>query len=363
MDWVVKRERAMGGLKLWMYRLRYYLFLGLTLVYPPSVVGFLREFENLQENWLALFNIVITAPLYFLVRKEGISLGKFFSRVISGNVSSLGGIYTIVVFLVALSMSTDKFAQWIDSGNLEKLYLATTYLFTGINTAILFILSQSYFYRKDTGTYTEPERKKVLIAALSLFKYGNEKGNNRDETLKKFLEEIKNKKLDDSKAPWAVPLRSIKHHVVDNNNKPILEKVILLVSEETSSKQEAESKVKTYNFNDFKLVCREFCKLYGVKANIEIVESRPVNFNSIQDCLSELHRLLRVEVFPRYKDEDISMNISSGTAIVSAAMVIASVKEGRQIEYIEQTEGKKSELLGMNVSVQDIYTFYPEIKG
>ena len=98
----------------------------------------------------------------------------------------------------------------------------------------------------------------------------------------------------------------------------------------------------------------------------ELVKSNPVDFNSLQDCLYELYRLLHVEVFPKYRDEDISMNISSGTATVSAAMIIASVKEGRQVEYVEQTDEqtdkKKSKLLAINVSMQDIYHFYPELR-
>ena len=331
----------MGGLRLGKTKIKYYLFLGLTLAYPLIIAAAVKKLEDIHKNELALANVILILPLYLLVKREGISLGKFFSRVISGSVSSFGGIYTMLVFLITLSISTDRFADWLNEGGLNYLRLFGIYLFTGINTAILFILSQSYFYKEGFQQYVKPQKKKVLIVALSRFGYiQGAKGNH--ET---FLGEIRNNKLEESKCTWATPFRSIKHHI------PKLEKVIVLVSHETDRK-----------FDDFKAAWEEFRKYYNAD-KARLIKSNPVNFNNLKDCFYELHKLLHMEVFPKYKDEDISMNISSGTSIVSAAMVIASVKEGRQIEYIEQTEGKKSELLGMNVSVQDIYTFYPEIKG
>ncbi len=331
----------MGGLRLWKNRFKYFLLLGLTFIYPLTVVLVIKELSGLYNTRFALTNIALLLLLYILVKRNRISIGKFFSRVISGNVNSCLGVFTIIVFFIALSMSTDKFMIWLERDDFNSITLAAIYLLAGINTAILFILSQSYFYKEGSQQYDKPEQKKVLIVALSRFGYVKGAKGDRET----FLKEIRDNKLDESKCTWAIPFRSIKHHI------PKLEKVIVLVSSETDKE-----------FNNFKAIWEEFQKYYNTN-KIKLIKSNPVNFNSLQDCLHELHRLLRVEVFPKYKDEDISMNISSGTAIVSAAMIIASVKEGRQVEYIEQTNTEKSKLLSVNVSVQDIYYFYPELKG
>ena len=348
--------------KIWHYFLIIYPILILLIITGLSEKGFKSDLNKLISNKIALYaflfvsNIIICTILFLRIKRKGIKFGGFLSRIISGSVNSVLGVYTIIIFLITFSMFQNKLEAFIDSRDWSVFYLSVIYLLTGINTAFLFMLSQSHFYQQVSKQDDKPQKKKVLIVALSRFYYDKK---DREKNINEFLNEIANKQLDESKYSWAVPLRSVKYHG-NGGRDSVLEKVIILVSDETSSNPKVNS--NTYNFNDFRKVWREFCKHYGVNIG-DPIESNPVKFDNLRSCLRELDRLIHEEVFPEYKDEDISMNISSGTAIVSAAMVIASVKEGRQIEYIEQKERRIKKLVGVNVSMEDIYNFYPELRG
>ncbi len=355
--------------KVWHYFLIIYPILILTVTGLPeeslkSLNQLIEKITHLNKpisskvalhTFILVSNVIICTALLLRIERKGIKFGGFLSKIISGSVNSVLGVYTIIVFLITFSIFQNKLEIFIDSHDWNVFYLSVIYLLTGINTSFLFMLSQSHFYRQVSKQDNKPQKKKVLIVALSRFYYDRK---DREKNINEFLNEIANKQLDKSKYSWAVPLRSVKHH--SDGKDPILEKVIILVSDETSSNPKVNS--NTYNFNDFRKVWREFCKHYGVNIG-DPIESNPVKFDDLKSCLRELDRLIHEEVFPEYKDEDISMNISSGTAVVSAAMVIASVKEGRQIEYIEQKEREIKELVGINVSVEDIYNFYPELRG
>ncbi|WP_457600001.1 hypothetical protein [Hydrogenivirga sp.] len=330
----------MGGLK-YLNKIRYYLLVSLVATYPLSVLGvhiYLKQktFGSYYLH-LVLINTLTSILLAVFLSRRRVRLTYFLSRVFTGGMSSVLGIYTLIVFIITVaSWTPDYLREFIDEYEWIYLMMALTHLTTGINTSLLFMLSQMMKPLNSKAQYTEPLKKRVLFVALSKFD-----PKRRDE----LIEYIEKRKLSESKINWAVPLRSVEHHI------PKLERLVVLVSTQSHGQ-----------YPLFEELWAIFKRHYNAD-KVEIMKSNPINFNDLKECQYEIHRLLRSGGLSKYRDEDISMNITGGTAIVSAAMVIASVKEGRQIEYVEQTEGGRSRLLGLDVSMQDIQLFSPEEAG
>jgi len=86
-----------------------------------------------------------------------------------------------------------------------------------------------------------------------------------------------------------------------------------------------------------------------------------VDFNDYEGIHKELLEVLREIKRDGYKDEDISVFISAGTSAVTLALTMFAVKEGRQVEYIKQSnKPEERDIVAINISFEDVYSFSPE---
>ena len=303
-------------------------------------------------HFICLLCIILLLTACLLIVRPNVNFRRIVASLLGGDIGTLFGLVTMVWAVVYLGWITD--------------YLREGYPLASAISAELFIINLLLFMClmakpeiKGRGK-VEPDPKKVLILPLS---------NPNLDRLRDVPEEIKDKKeyyavlrclierfvynrdrcqigrctVEVSKFDWfnwKVGALSIAHHF------PELERVYLITSDKSSP-----------YFNEFAKGVREFFKASGRKG-IEVEEVGPLDFDDYLQILRRLDEtLMRINRLG-YRDTDISFNISGGTSAVTAAIIIAAVKEGRQIEYLEQSTG--SRLLQIDVSFLQVKAFLGE---
>ncbi len=307
-------------------------------------------------HFICLFCIILLLTACLLLKRPNVNFRRIVSSLLGGDIGTLFGWVTMVWAVVYLGWITD--------------YLREGYPLASAISAEMFLINLLLFMClmakpeiKGWGK-VEPDPKKVLILPLS-----NPNLDRLRDVPEEIRKEIKDKKeyytvlrclierfvynrdkcqigrctVEVSKFDrfnWKVGALSIAHHF------PELERVYLITSDKSSP-----------YFDEFAKGVREFFKASGRKG-IEVEEVGPLDFDDYLQILRRLDEtLMRINRLG-YRDTDISFNISGGTSAVTAAIIIAAVKEGRQIEYLEQSTG--SRLLRIDVSFLQVKAFLGE---
>lgn len=309
-----------------------------------AIVSFIVLFpENLEilgyylNNELTKFLITILLGViyfcYYFVNKPHYGFKEFAIASFIGSFPAVASLISISLFAIYTSWLADFWKE----KNLIDSIITGLYLFF---LPFAFLLSIPEQKRIESKTF---EPKKVLIFPLST--------PNKAKAKEDLLQQIKEKNISHSDHNWAQIFVYLKNHM------NTVEKIFILKSEESNK-----------DFGDFKELLNEFEKVYkennfpSLEGKIEEVE--PIDFNCFEDISDKLSNILKNIKKKGYKDEDISVFISPGTSLVTLVLTLFAIKEGRQVEYNKQ-HGKKDEAIGIiavNVSIRDLYDFYPELR-
>ncbi len=322
----VREGRGMGGLKslsekesaiFWAFTLLAYVFITVSLGF------FLKSEFHLDPKVHILFHGAVFIIAILILKRKGISVRRYISKMLKGDIASLLGLFTLIVFLLSLNW----LSYYIDEGDLEN---SLNFLLFSLNVPMLYGIYLSSLPLEKGKINDKPEKRKYLIIALSNLKPSGKEGE------RELINCILSGNLKECKVNWAPVFRSIEHHLGE------LRKVFLFISDKSKSDYE----------NLFGKILKEFKKKY--RSDFEVEPIGHLDFNDYNKILSEVYKL-----FIKYniKDNEISINISPGTSAVSVAFCIAAVRGGRQVEYIRQDN---KELVGIDVNERQVARFIGE---
>ncbi len=289
--------------------------------------------KNLIVN-IDLISAILFIALALYIRrvwkthKATLSLRDVIVSLTSGGLG-ISGIISMIAFLIGVGWLTDDLRE-------GKYYLAIHSL--GLIGVISGLYALSITSKKKRNDKIYPT--KVLFSALS---YRNDlkdklKPENGIPLIKKFFSNMEllygqsSNPMVGSKVSFEAPLGNLllsilwrlKQFKLMHSKKLSL---YLLISNEID-----ETKLHL----DFETILKRVAKeVFESKVEIEFYFSDPVDFNDYQSISQELECMLG-KALRKYDEKDIAFNISLGTSAVTSAMIIAALKEARQIEYITQ---------------------------
>ena len=162
-------------------------------------------------------------------------------------------------------------------------------------------------------------------------------------------------KLDGKEINWG-KWNVIRHSLEAHKS---IEKIILISSKEIHELNNTIDDLikEDIYFSNFKL--ENLVKKFYPAQTIEIVYSNPMEFNDFYDVKSKLQSVLSEQALGKgFSDTDLLFNITGGTAQVTAAMILSSLKGDRKAEYINQNT---HEIVNVDVDVLTIQDLWDEI--
>ncbi|GAB6072407.1 hypothetical protein JCM14244_07840 [Venenivibrio stagnispumantis] len=296
---------------------RFAIFFIICIVILLSIaVGY-----NLYKNYVTYITIVQIIISFLIISFKFNTLGKTTSLILKDLFTGkFEGLYGLIGFISILTLLS-WFADFLKDGNW---WLAVA---SGID---IFIVGAFFIILYPL----KPNTKKVLLMALSKPNGNIDKFEQFKENLKQGLLGKRNLELN-----WELPLR----HIYDYRDN--LEKVYMLTSPE-SSKQKEEF-----------LECLDIV-LPNFRNKVEF--TNPIDFNNFEEIKKELINLASKIKKSAYKDEDIVVNISGGTSMVTLGLTLFALRNGIIITYFEQNSSNKddkepSKLLELDVNKEDIF--------
>ena len=283
-----------------------------------------------------LISILLFSLSYFLrlKKKPHVNIKDVAGAIFTGSFPTLSAIGVAILFIIY----TSWLAEFLEPGSNSSIWDALTTLFLIFTLPSVFVLS---LHEQPPAASSQRDKKKVFIGALS-----TPKSKKDIDKLKQILsdapENLDEKLKNERTVNWAPIVRAIIYHT------PVLEKVFLLVSEESNKHR-----------NELEDILEIYKKVTGTDFVIDFIG--PVSFNDYEDIHHELRKVIKKIKSYGYDDRDISVYISPGTAAVTLALTLLAVKEGRQVEYLEQ--GGDYRILGINVSIEDIFSLAPELRA
>ncbi len=224
------------------------------------------------------------------------------------------GIYNIIGFLFLLNV-LNLFHNATTSFNLP---LITTII---SNICSFLIWFNAFNPNKFVASTVHAEPKEYLFIALpglnrhslldNFIKFLKEEAKGFDTHDKRFNKDTENLKG----LNWIIHFSSIFFH----KNK--LKKVFLLTSIDQSDKF----------FNDFEKCFKVFTEC--LKIEPELVQIPSLNFNDADDIIKKVNNTLAKFKIP---NDNVSVNVTSGTSVVTAALTIIGSHSERQVELIPQ---------------------------
>ncbi len=298
---------------------------------------------DLMINVLSYIEIQVVFILALLIttavfsttikRKQPFNISDVVVNVLAGEGKGLEFLIVFFIGIVASSWSAD----YLESPSVENILKSLSAIVYLVSTVIFYTWYIQITESKKVKTIGNPYPKptKVLIFAFS--------------TIPKQYSESLLMSAEENDVNGILEL--LKQNRKINLNPPLqildlfkdkLEQTVILVSKES----EKHKKV-------IELLAKHTTKS-------EINFSEPVDFNEYYDILDQIEYQIKKLHRKHYKDEDISIFISSGTSIVTAALVMAAVREGRQVIYYTQRE-EGSTFKAFNISIDDVKRFVKEI--
>ncbi len=326
---------------------------------PPAIFGIMSfailRYVPAWASFMIALLILGVLYLYYHERNPHIELKNIVGSALTGTFPATPAIAVAILFITYTSWLADLIGSktgLLDRAGMEK---GDFDLFFGVLTLLVFIFSLPFVFvlslsESSPGVSVNRERKKVFIGALSDLRAMG-KDVDKQLELEKIFKIIRSgthdfdKELRQVRLNWAPLLRSVFFHT------PALKRIYLLVSYESHHLRE-----------DMERILNEYSRATG--NSFEVKFSDPVDFNSYDDIHSELRKMIKEIKRDGYTDMDISVYISGGTSAVTLALTLLAVKEGRQVEYLFQTRNpEEAHIVSINISLEDIFSFAPELKG
>ncbi|NPA40092.1 MAG: hypothetical protein GXO57_06585 [Thermodesulfobacteria bacterium] len=315
----------------------------IVLIIQPS-----RPWFKTLRYLIFIFSVILGISLYFITesKKKKISpqynINTVLMLIISGRVSDWCTI--LILFLY-----TGVFFNWIPGLLKEHKYWESASLFAlcidGFLYLFYIILKKYPRHKKVTSIY--PEKRKVLIRAISFNKRGIK---DREEYLKALQNSpcenlINNKNLDKEIFNLGPLFKAIYYHF---SNGP-LEKVCLLVSESLAiANDKHPPEVLELNKKILKTLKEKIEKCVG-KCEIEFVgEKEGLDFESYSQLRKTLLELLE-KIQRKYSTSEITVDISGGTSVVSAVLILIAIKGNIQAQYISQKDPQVLKVIDTDV--------------
>ncbi len=313
----------------------------------PEPSGYMLLGEIIEKYlpvpWISIMvNILILLILIGLMysKKPDTNFRKMIRDVLGGNIGTVFGLTALILELVLIGWITDYLREGI-------YWAAASSALMFFNILMLFMLMTSV----PRGRHVKrvPEKKKILIFALSIPKINPKSGSHSKQYCNDYwelmrciiLEKLSKQNHDENcknmlkncNTNLELPARYIAYHL------GTVEKVLILVSKNGSDRY----------YKDF------VCTLKGAiprKDSPTFQMIGPADFNNYQEILDCIKNALKKIFQEGYTDRDISFMISPGTSAVTAALIISAVRDGRQVEYFTQDE--KKELISIDVNILDV---------
>lgn len=277
--------------------------------------------------------------------KAIISLRDVIVSLISGGMG-FSGIISMVAFLIGVGWLTDDLRE-------GRYWLALNSL--GLILSISGLYALSIAVRREIKDKIYPT--KVLFSALSIPRQKDSKSWNSLNTMKGLLKKLYcNIKHDDGKSPCIpqdiineVPLGTLWFSILWRIRASSYQKFrIYLIISEAVEKENVHTRFKEC----LDLVRQMICSR---KVELEVHFSNVVDFNDYHAISREIEYMLN-EALRHYDEEEIAFNISPGTSAVTSAMILAALKEARQIEYVTQFSDPV-ELKAFDITEEEILRF------
>ncbi|RUM28853.1 MAG: hypothetical protein DSY42_07620 [Aquifex sp.] len=275
---------------------------------------------------------------FYLQNKSEISLKSIFGSVLSASFPTYTALFSTILFVVYTAWFADYLKSYFEKqNNVEYLIKAAISFLYSIGIFPVFVLSLKTEKPKRSK---DIEPKKVLISALS-YPYGWVKDEEEVKKLKEALKKGEEALKELERNNWVPILRSMLRH------KDSLEHWYILVSNKSGEYKEL-----------FYEIVESFDKEIAEKIKF-IPQYGEISFDNYDDIYEELRKILKEIRRNGFSDEDISVFISGGTSAVTLALTIFAIKEGRQVEYMSQ---ESKELLKIDIGLEDLYSFAPELR-
>jgi hypothetical protein len=138
-------------------------------------------------------------------------------------------------------------------------------------------------------------------------------------------------------------------------------KVVLVASKEIHELNQTIDQIineeNSEYYRNFKI--ENLISAFYPSRRVEVYYSNPMDFNDFYDVKSKLQSLISEQVLGKgFDDSDLLFNITGGTAQVTAAMILSSLKGDRKAEYIHQNTG---EVVSVDVDILTIQDLWDEI--
>lgn len=314
----------------------------LIVLYIIQTLFFFNYNHTMGQTLLALFSIAFTCCILWYWKKDIKGQGKNYLLVklinsFSANVGSFLGILLVIHIILQVSFLEDFYIMWLDDkATVWHLLLIGNFLF------LPFILLP---YLPPITKKIEPSDRKLLIAGVSLLDYNrtNEEELSDHEITK--LNEIKESDNQDWKN-WA-PIKNCLDHYQN------IDRIYLLVSKQARDLLyiiDANTEYKKQGL-------LEMVNTLKGPIPIEYIAIEDIhNLNSNHDELKAV--LNKKNTFSLYQDKEVLFDITSGTAALTAAVVINAIRSDRGLSYTRQDTRSVQE---MNVDVFSLAELYDEI--
>ncbi|NPB03725.1 MAG: hypothetical protein GXO39_04850 [Thermotogae bacterium] len=341
----LKETLALFSVNMLCISLVLYGFEDRTIPFSFVVVG--KTFDVMFEGNVAILSVLgisVAILAIFIVRhRTNLDMRRLLAAVLTGEVGSLFGLVAFIFGIAYIGWITDYLRER------EPFYAIISFELLLVNIEVFILLLKGREV-ESSPMREEPEPKKILIFALSkpnsernlihkvicalweieLRKLKEQKFKDSQRSEKpKSSEENKKTKKSGQRLNWEVPLRSIVQHISR------LERIYVLVSPKSGMK-----------YGEFEKGILFFLESRGKEVKME--SSQPLDFNNYGEILTALSHLIAKAKMEGYSDDDFSFNISGGTSAVTAALIIAAIKEGRQVEYVTQEPNSKLKRIDVN---------------
>lgn len=269
---------------------------------------------------LTLSLVIFVGSFYYYCKyKPEKSISNVIRDIISGRIDGIYGIFGILFMLSMVSWFGDNI---FSIEKVEGFIFALNSFLNIFSFGLIYLILYPDKKYKDKSELL-PEARKVLIMALSYWGPYKERSDEIKEEMKKKLNE---EKIDSN---WELPIRAVLHH------REKIEKVIFLATNKSGEEEHWNKFIETLRY-----VARERYNFDIDKIRIEKIE---VDFNDHGEIMSALRQKIK-EIKREYKDDEISVNISSGTSAVTMCLTIFALEDRRQIEYFTQNLGNTREI-------------------
>lgn len=280
--------------------------------------------------------LVLLVVLVFLKKRNSFNLLGYISNVLTAKGGgTLYSILMIIYVILQIGFIENYFMDYIKKTHdftIWHIGLAFSFLFLPFIFQLIF---QPNIKRKD-------EERKVLITALSLLKFIDEKKYAWEDARPYFKENVH--------TFWGTwdPVRQLL------NKYKKLEVIYVLITKEVEAQLQELTQILGENPLEY------YIKHNKLKARVELIKL--ANF----DDLEVIQKGIEYNIFDNkefksnnYQDKHLLFNLTTATSTVSVALAIKAIKGSRGAVVFTQDEGKK--LKAINLTAMSVKELFEEI--